>query len=512
MKYKVLLTTSGIGSRLGELTEFTNKSLVRVGDKPAISHILDQYSKDIEVVVTLGYYGDQVRDFLNLVYPNRKFTFVWVDNYKDEGSCQGLSMIQAKSHLQCPFIFNSCDTIVKYDLIPEPETNWVIGSKEESNDQYRTIDKLGNTLFRFKDKGEGLSKDLAYIGICGINDYEKFWKEIKEDSQSDCEPINAMIEGGSLFTVSETKNWIDIGSSSKLKIAKETIGSEIDVLDKPEENIYQIGDEIIKFFYDSSISFDRVVRADNHLQGITPNVIAAVGGFYKYKKVKGKPLSKTINEDRTRSFLRWALKYLWKPVDTDLKNFKSSCDTFYLKKTLQRVEKLQESINIRDKNEVINNRDCKKVSSIIEDLSKSNLLSNGIPCNFHGDCVPDNIIDEGDKFTIIDWRQNFGDSLTGDVYYDLAKFNHGMTFDIVSSENFTLDSTESGVEVDIFRSDKLERCRKVLYDFLRENDYDIKKVEILTAIIWINMAPLHEGDLKRFLFYFGKFYLNKYVS
>ena len=51
-------------------------------------------------------------DFLNLVYPNRKFTFVWVDNYKGEGSCQGLSMIQAKSHLQCPFIFNSCDTIV----------------------------------------------------------------------------------------------------------------------------------------------------------------------------------------------------------------------------------------------------------------------------------------------------------------------------------------------------------------------------------------------------------------
>ena len=113
MKYKVLLTTSGIGSRLGELTEFTNKSLVRVGDKPAISHILGQYSKDIEVVVTLGYYGDQVRDFLNLVYPNRKFTFVWVDNYKGEGSCQGLSMIQAKSHLQCPVIFNSCDTIVK---------------------------------------------------------------------------------------------------------------------------------------------------------------------------------------------------------------------------------------------------------------------------------------------------------------------------------------------------------------------------------------------------------------
>ena len=43
---------------------------------------------------------------------------------------------------------------------------------------------------------------------------------------------------------------------------------KIDVLDKQEKKIYQIGDEIIKFFYDSSISFDRVVRADNYLQGM----------------------------------------------------------------------------------------------------------------------------------------------------------------------------------------------------------------------------------------------------
>ena len=42
-EYKVLLTTSGLGSRLGNLTKFTNKSLVRVGDKPAISHIIESY-------------------------------------------------------------------------------------------------------------------------------------------------------------------------------------------------------------------------------------------------------------------------------------------------------------------------------------------------------------------------------------------------------------------------------------------------------------------------------------
>ena len=42
-EYKVLITTSGIGSRLGNLTNFTNKSLVRIGEKPAISHVIEHY-------------------------------------------------------------------------------------------------------------------------------------------------------------------------------------------------------------------------------------------------------------------------------------------------------------------------------------------------------------------------------------------------------------------------------------------------------------------------------------
>ena len=34
VEYKVLITASGLGSRLGNLTKFTNKGLVRIGKKP----------------------------------------------------------------------------------------------------------------------------------------------------------------------------------------------------------------------------------------------------------------------------------------------------------------------------------------------------------------------------------------------------------------------------------------------------------------------------------------------
>ena len=50
--YKVLLTTSGLGSRLGNLTKFTNKSLVRIGDKPVLSHIIESYPNDVEFIIT----------------------------------------------------------------------------------------------------------------------------------------------------------------------------------------------------------------------------------------------------------------------------------------------------------------------------------------------------------------------------------------------------------------------------------------------------------------------------
>ena len=68
--YKVLITTSGVGSRLGELTSYTNKCLIRVGKKPAISYIIESYPNDTKFVITLGYYGKHVKDFLELAYEN----------------------------------------------------------------------------------------------------------------------------------------------------------------------------------------------------------------------------------------------------------------------------------------------------------------------------------------------------------------------------------------------------------------------------------------------------------
>ena len=89
----------------------------------------------------------------------------------------------------------------------------------------------------------------------------------------------------------------------------------------------------------------------------------------------------------------------------------------------------------------------------------------------------------------------------------MAKLNHNLVInhDIVNKNLF--DSSKENCYILI--NSKLNECKGVLHSFIKSNKYDLKKVKILTAIIWINMAPLHEYPFNNFLFNFGKYNLYK---
>ena len=248
-EYKILITTSGIGSRLGDLTKYTNKCLVRVGKKPAISYIIESYADDIEIVITLGYFGNQVKDFIKLAYPNRKFTFIEVDKFEGDGSSLGYSILKAKNELQCPFIFHAADTIITENIEP-PIKNWLACQVKENNSQYRTISFISNRMIN--EKGD-LDSKFAYIGLAGIHDYELFWSSLEEEYKnninntafSDCHAINKM---NIKWDVIEYFKWLDIGNVSELKYAREVIYDKFELLDKVDESIFLFNDFVIKFF------------------------------------------------------------------------------------------------------------------------------------------------------------------------------------------------------------------------------------------------------------------------
>ncbi len=512
MKYKVLLLTSGVGGRLGNCTNYTNKSLIRVGNKPAISHIVDCYDEDIEFVVTLGYFGNQVKDFLEMVYPNKSFTFAWVDNFKDEGSNPVYSLLQAKDYINCPFIFHTCDTIIRdSDVIPEPSDNWLGGYSGKDSTQYATLGFMGDYIASIYPKGQ-LDFDSLYIGLAGVYNYKEFFENAQilydrdpNNSQlTDIDITPKLIKSGFKFRHVDFPSWLDIGNTDKLKEAR-THFESVDVLDKDTESIYIIDDKVVKFFYDKDIVSKRTKRAEV-LKGLTPTIINSNDNFYMYKYADGDLLSEVLNPTLMTKFLSWSNDNLWQRLGDKDRSFYETCMEFYIHKTNDRLRDFFVNHTISDKEEVINGAVVPKVFDMLKTIPEE-LLCDVEPYNFHGDFISDNIIATKDGFVLLDWRQDFGgELLRGDIYYDLGKFNHNLMFNhkIVNAGNFSVVEKRDEITVDLLMSNNLYNCQKVLFNFLEEQEFSVSKVNLMSSIIWLNMAPLHHHPLDIFLYYFGK--------
>lgn len=507
VEYKVLITTSGLGSRLGELTDYTNKCLIRVADKPAISYIIESYPSDVEFIITLGHFGSHVKQFLQLAYPNHKFTFIEIDKYKGKGSSLGYSLLQCKDKINTPFIFHASDTILTNYTPKPPDVNYIVGSYKEDSAQYRTIHLNNNKLIKINEKGE-LNFDFSYIGVTGIKDYELFFLELDKlinsnhNDISDVHAINNMLPKVDFYGEwVNGDNWYDVGNTTELHRTRKLFKSSIKVLDKKDESIFFFENFVIKFFADTKTNKNRVIRAE-YLKGLVPEIINSTENFYKYKKAEGKLFSKSVKKKTFLEFLKWSDTNLWTPKPNI--NFKDKCFDFYIIKTKKRVA---EYLKSNPESNYINGEYIPDIYDLIDTIDIE-WLCEGLPSQFHGDFILDNIIETNNGFCLIDWRQDFaGDLEIGDIYYDLAKLNHNLivNHDIVNKNLFNSSSDNCY----ILTNSTLNECKELLHSFINNNLYDLKKVNILTSLIWINMAPLHEYSFSTFLFNFGKYNLYK---
>ena len=167
MKYKVCIPTAGIGSRLGYLKKNLNKSLVNVGGKPVISHIIEKFGTNAEFVIPIGFGGEAVTEFINLAYPKLNVIFIKIDKFQGEGSGLGYTLSKSKKFLQSPFYFISCDTLIK-NSIPEYNYNWVGFSKRDNSKEYRTLNIDNQRVVGINEKNIYSQSNKAYIGLAFI--------------------------------------------------------------------------------------------------------------------------------------------------------------------------------------------------------------------------------------------------------------------------------------------------------------------------------------------------------
>ena len=92
--------------------------------------------------------------------------------------------MSCKKYLQEPFVFTSCDTLVK-EQIPSPKYNWMGFSNIKNLSLYRTLQINKQNIHQIYEKNKmKLGNNKAYIGLAGIKDYQDFWAAMEYGNQN----------------------------------------------------------------------------------------------------------------------------------------------------------------------------------------------------------------------------------------------------------------------------------------------------------------------------------------
>ena len=518
---QVVIPTAGIGSRLGTLTRNINKALMPVGTRPAISYIIDFYPLTYKFIIALGYKGDYIKDYLSIAYPHRKFTYIKVDPYEGKGSGLGLTLKKCKKYIKEDFFFHSNDGIIidKIDFETIKSDTIFLSDRNVDALKYRTAKLSKNAIIKLFDKTTKKNPNTYnYVGVAYIKDFKKFNNYLSKISieLGESDYFISKIKKKDKILSIKVKNWYDVGDIDDLKRAQKEI-SDFDNLPKEDEFIYFNDKRVIKFFIQPELSQKRIKRA-KILKGFVPKIVATKKNFYAYDYVEGELFSKKIDLYKDLDhFLKYCKKFFWVKIKLNAKNkeiFKKVCFKFYYDKTLERISSFYQNHDIQDNREIINTAKTDTLNNLISSINWDD-LSCGIPTRIHGDFHFENILyTDKEKYQFIDWRQDFGGILEyGDMYYDLAKLYHGIIVDhgAIRNNMFRISMSDSNniIDYEIYRKQTSYDCENIFFNFLEKNKISVKKVKILTALIYLNIATLHHQPYSIFLYYLGKSMLNK---
>jgi len=137
-----------------------------------------------------------------------------------------------------------------------------------------------------------------------------------------------------------------------------------------------------------------------------------------------------------------------------------------------------------------------------------------LPGRFHGDLHFENILycSKKNTFKFLDWRQDFaGDLEVGDIYYDLAKLLHGLivSHEVIAKNQFLVEYKNNKISFRLDRKPILKKCEMRFNQWCVQNNFSLKKIRILTALIYLNIAALHHYPYSFLLYALGKSMLKK---
>ncbi len=490
-----------------------------VGFNTVISRIILSYPSNCSFVIALGYQGQLVKEYIRLAHPDLSVTFVDIQPFSGIGSGLATTFQQCKPWLERPFIFNACDTLILEPKKP-PSSNWLGYSPRKNHHQYRTLKIEDFRVVDILEKSDvGLAEEVrnAYAGIAGILNVDEFWENLDrtQDSSIDQGEILGLKGLLSSGVTAEKFQWFDTGSLPEFERTKRhfsTIDDDI-VLDKQNERIWFCGQRVIKYSADSNFINHRIQRAQL-LEGYVPQIVASGENMYAYQHITGKVLSRQLDQSTFSAFLNHCEDFWFgHGLPTDPNGMRENAYRFYHDKTLERINDFLNMYGEESDPLVINATPVEPIADVLARIDWTALMSCE-PVRFHGDLHPENILidSKSQTFMFLDWRQDFGGSLEwGDLYYELGKIRHGLivSHKAVKEGRYEISMSGRVQSFWIHQKSSLLECDRMLSDWIHRNGYSEKRVNLTTALIFLNIASLHQDPYARLLFALGKLMLSE---
>lgn len=491
---KVLVLASGKGTRVQNLSNGLNKALIPVGNKATLSYIIEKFPKGSHIYVTLGYLGEQVRDFCLLAYPDYEFTFIPVPDYEGPGSGPGKSALYAEPYLQKPFYLCLCDCIVEEEIDFEDQNNWIGVQPTNQPEIYSTALTRSGQVLDFKNKDKAGYPD-AFIGLAHIQTPQIFWKELK-DRMISGELVEVFKSYEKLNLKARFFTWFDTGNPESLQKTRNSLCIEKNT----GENLYHEGSRCIKYFPDPEKVQELFVRG-KLLDEKAPKNLEIRGNFIAYDWLEGTNLYNV--EDR----IKIATDSLWNAYRTSkLEIIPEQCSAdFYLHKLYDRVTEFVNRYGEKYLKEqfFINGEPYCSMGKLLSEVPWNDIYGKVKPFQkFHGDFQPSNLVLSDDKLYYIDWRNNYGGFLGGgDLYYELGKFLGGLEVNYDKAKDDTyVDFKESGVDVS-FRTFSAETEKLQFRKEVETRGYEWSHVELIRCLVQLSMCPLHTEKFGKYLWF-----------
>ena len=434
-----------------------------------------------------------------------------------------------------PVIINFSDTIVMDDISTFTDTNAFYFHEDYMSETWTYFDEENGRIMNIYDKKSTDSdkKKKLFVGVFSIKDCAYFRKCLEDAFAKDDMSMSTFYYALQLYSMKyplkavPTENWFDIGHQDKYYNSKlEVRAREFNhiSIDKNRGILRKSSDDKDKFI--GEIKW--YLKLPSDVEYVRPRIFNYSTGYdnpyimmeyYSYHTLHELFLYGDLNRQQWIDIFNRVMFVCddFKRYTVKDEKILPSLEEMYLTKTLQRFDKLKTNSRFSaffDRNITVNgNRylNLNEITKLLKLIIPQYLYDVEKFTIIHGDLCFANIMVESNLsfIKVIDPRGKFGAfDIYGDPRYELAKLFHSVDgkYDYIIKDLFIVKYNPDIVSIDYSikeRKTDFDLYKVFVETFSDEIGNDLKKIELIEALLFLSMIPLHNESFEHQLVMLG---------